>query len=174
MFLTGFGYTFIKFKLISWIESSPLLTAFGLPFSFIQFQLSGNELSKSGVINSKVFPVPSAHVGQSEICVSQRAKTFNPTRVSPYSPDASRSPFPSIISHETSEDQSPSVQTNSIISPWVASNVKLAENPSVKVASEIITWPATITSTAFPCHPSPYESNIFNVCVHDGKGFSTL
>ena len=127
MFLTGFGYTFIKFKLISWIESSPLLTAFGLPFSFIQFQLSGNELSKSGVINSKVFPVPSAHVGQSEICVSQRAKTFNPTRVSPYSPDASRSPFPSIISHETSEDQSPSVQTNSIISPWVASNVKLAE-----------------------------------------------
>ena len=43
-----------------------LLTAFGLPFSLIQLQLSGNELSKSGVINSSVFPVSYAHVGQGD------------------------------------------------------------------------------------------------------------
>ena len=67
MLLTGFGYTVMDLESITSIESSLLLTAFGLPFSLIQLQFSGNELSKSGVISSRVFPVSSAQVGQGAI-----------------------------------------------------------------------------------------------------------
>jgi hypothetical protein len=72
-----------------------LLTAFGLPFSLIQFQLSGKELSNSGVINSNVYPVSYAQVGQGDSdsyftsSTSLSSEVYNLTSSDPPNPNPS-------------------------------------------------------------------------------------